>query len=336
MTHRTPPSVLFVLSVLAFWPSSACAWNPAGHMAIASVAYDALPQARREDLVALLKQHPRFQEDFAAAMPKGLEPDAQDHWIFERASVWPDLTKTLTGDDLAKFNRPVWHYIDLPVFLDEKAEREVHPQFELDYRKAKAEPLMNAVQALHKNLDALNDASLPAPQKAVALCWVLHLAADLHDPVHGAALFSAGRFRQLPAGDRGGNEIHVRENEGLLKDFKTPNLHALWDCMLGIDDSPAGVAKLAGELKATDERAGGAKQQTDFIDWAQESNAAAKRFVYTPAVLAHVAAGEAEPRKPLPDFQITDEYMKSARPVARRLAAVGATRTAAILAPPAK
>ena len=301
-------------------------------MAIASVAYDALPVERRQALVSILKQHPRFAEDFAAAMPKGLEPEQQDRWIFERASLWPDLTKTFTGDDLAKFNRPIWHYLDLPVFLDAKAEQAVHPQFEFDYHKARAEPLMNAVQALNKNLAELNDAATPAPQKAVALCWVLHLAADLHDPVHGAALFSAERFKQLPAGDRGGNEIHVHENEGLLKDFKTPNLHALWDCMLGIDDSTQGVARLAGELKALQDPVARSREQLDPLSWARESNAAAKQSVYTPEVLAHVAAGEAEPRKPLPDFQISDAYLKSARPVARRLAATGAARTAAILA----
>jgi len=302
-------------------------------MAIASIAYDQLAPERRATLVALLKEHPRFEQDFAAAMPRDLEPEQRDRWIFMRASVWPDLTKMFTGPDLAAFNRPIWHYIDLPVFLDEKAKEAVHPKFELDYHAAKNELLMNAVQALQKNLDDMNEPTVPGPRKAVALCWVLHLAADLHLPVHGAALFSARRFSQLPAGDRGGNDIRVREKEGLLASFKTPNLHALWACILGIDESYPAVMQVAAAVKEENRLSSPAGQQ-DPAAWARESNELAKQYVYTPEILALVAAGEAAPRVPLPVFEITDDYLKAARPQARRRAATAANRTAVLLGAP--
>ena len=172
---------------------------------------------------------------------------------------------------------------------------------------------MNAVQALNKNLDQLNDPATPNPQKAVALCWVLHLAGDLHQPLHGAALFSTARFRQLPAGDRGGNEIHVHEKEGLLASFKTPNLHALWDCALGIDETYAGIMSVADSLKT--EKPDGLTN-LDPAAWTQESNDVAKKVVYTPEILALVRTGEAAPRDPLPVFEITDDYLKTARAAA--------------------
>jgi hypothetical protein len=311
--------------------SSAWAWNPAGHMSIASVAYDELTPARRAALVALLKQHPRFDPDFASAMPPGLSPEQQNHWIFMRAAVWPDLARNFTGTDLATYSRPIWHYLDIPVFLDEKAQQSVHPHYELDYHKATVEPTMNAVQAIHKNLDDLNNPATPIPAKAVALCWVLHLAGDLHQPLHGAALFSAVRFRQLPAGDRGGNEIHVHEREGLLASFKTPNLHALWDCILGLDDSYPAVLSLAEKLKSQRQFVQSDRQKLEPADWAQESNAVAKQSAYTSEILALVTAGEADARQPLPIFEITDEYMKSARAVALRRAEVAGLRTATLL-----
>ncbi len=329
MTHRcTRFTVLLLISLLT---SRALAWNPTGHMAIASVAYDRLSPERRAALVEILKSHPRFEQDFQGAMPKDVPGDQRERWIFMRAAIWPDVARSFTGEDLAKYHRPIWHYLDIPVFLDEKAEQTIHPQFELDYRKAKVEATMNAVQALNKALADLNDDSKPRADRAVALCWVLHLAGDLHQPLHGAALFSVGRFRQLPAGDRGGNEIHVHEKEGLLASFRTPNLHALWDCALGIDESWARVMAVAESLKSEAGKSDASRSTLDPAEWARESNEVAKRVVYTPDVLALVRAGEATPKAPLPVFEITDDYMKTARTAAKARGGAAAVRTAATL-----
>jgi hypothetical protein len=126
----------------ALWMTAAqaLAWNPAGHMAIASIAYDRLPAERRDALVAALRKHPRFQQDFAAAMPAGLDSRGQDRWLFMRASVWPDLARSFPEPDREAYNRPGWHYIDFPIYLDDKARQQVHvPEYELDYRKGATE-----------------------------------------------------------------------------------------------------------------------------------------------------------------------------------------------------
>jgi hypothetical protein len=327
------PAVLSGFLLISLLTSTALAWNPTGHMAIASVAYDRLSADRRAALVGILKSHPRFSQDFRDAMPKDVPADQQDRWILMRAAIWPDVARAFTGEDLAKYHRPIWHYLDIPVYLDDKAKEAIHPQYDLDYHKAKVEATMNAVQALNKNLDVLNDPAAPAPQKAVALCWVLHLAGDLHQPLHGAALFSTQRFYQLPAGDRGGNEIHVHEKEGLLASFKTPNLHALWDCALGIDETWSSIMSVASSLQSESSKLDSARSSLDPGAWAQESNAVAKQVVYTPDVLALVRAGEATPKSPLPVFEITDDYLKTARATAKERGAAAAIRSAAILEP---
>ena len=333
---------LFVMSVvcsLLMGAGRALAWNPAGHMAIASIAYDRLSDARRAELVQILRKHSRFKEDFAAAIPEGLDAGQQERWLFMRASIWPDLARSFPEPDRDTYNRPGWHYIDFPVYLDEKAREQIHvPEYQLDYHKAETEGGMNVVQALNKAVFDLNDSAKPQAARAVALCWVLHLASDVHQPLHGAALFSAGRFRGIPIGDKGGNDIPVHEAEGILSTYRTPNMHGLWDCILWLDDSYAGVAALASKLKSTwpeselEEQA----KQMDVAQWARESNAAAAECVYTAEVRAVVEAGENTPHAPLKAVEITADYLKAARPVAAHRAAIGAARTAKLLDTPAK
>jgi hypothetical protein len=326
----------FVVLLLAtfLFPPAALAWNPAGHMAIASIAYDQLTPARRQALVTLLHEHPRFGQDFKSSMPTDLTSEQQDRWIFMRASLWPDITRSIQGPDQQVYNRPAWHYVDLPVYLDEKAREKIHvPPFEFDYHKATSELSMNVVQALKKAVDDLNNPATPRSRQAVALCWVLHLASDIHQPLHGAALFSAERFRGIPIGDRGGNDIHVKENEGLLATSNNPNLHALWDNILGTDDSYDAVMKLAQQLTTEHPMSSLSTQlsHTAPEDWARESNDAARKVVYTPEIRAVVEAGEAQPHKPLAVVEITDDYLKAGRPVAQTRAALAAYRTAALL-----
>jgi len=60
-----------------------------------------------------------------------------------------------------------------------------------------------------------------AQQRAVALCWLLHLAGDAHQPLHAISYFS-GRY---PKGDKGGNLQYVRPDA----QGRPVNLHSLWD-----------------------------------------------------------------------------------------------------------
>ena len=64
-------------------------------------------------------------------------------------------------------------------------------------------------------------AGVPDSQRAIYICWLNHLIADLHQPLHSTSLFSR---ISLPRGDRGGNFIPVQDDS---------TLHVYWDRLLG-------------------------------------------------------------------------------------------------------
>ena len=128
MFRSLPLAAFLSVSIVA---SPALAWHEVGHMLTMLVAYKQLspgdsPSPAVKKLVAILKHHPRFQEDFAGSMPKGLGEDGEARWLLCRASVWPDMVR---GDhenrpsyppEPAKqgsYHRGIWHYIDIPLVI---------------------------------------------------------------------------------------------------------------------------------------------------------------------------------------------------------------------------
>jgi hypothetical protein len=57
------------------------------------------------------------------------------------------------------------------------------------------------LQELPRRQEEVRDPATEAVKRAIALCWVLHLVGDIHQPLHAAALFSKDSLK----GDRGGN-----------------------------------------------------------------------------------------------------------------------------------
>src|SRR5262249_7972913 len=71
---------------------------------------------------------------------------------------------------------------------------------------------------------AIVKSNASAGEKAIALCWLMHLVGDAHQPLHAVSLFTI----EYPQGDRGGNRIFIRARPGggILK------LHELWDGLI--------------------------------------------------------------------------------------------------------
>lgn len=77
------------------------------------------------------------------------------------------------------------------------------------------------------------DTSSSSETRLVALKFVIHMAGDLHQPLHVAS-----------EGDRGGNDIHVKydfksagaEAKGSRKGSREGNLHAIWDAAIVVQD----------------------------------------------------------------------------------------------------
>ena len=97
---------------LLLFASPAFAWNSVGHKTVAEIAWRRLDPKLRQSIVDTLRRHPRFDNDFATRS-QGDDKATQDHWIFQQAATWPDEIRKNK-----EYDRPSWHYIDLPMFLD--------------------------------------------------------------------------------------------------------------------------------------------------------------------------------------------------------------------------
>ena len=112
--------------------------------------------------------------------------------------------------------------------------------------------------------------------KALHLSWVFHQVGDIHQRLHAVARFS----KALPEGDRGGNEVHIPNPRG--QGERRNNLHAYWDDLLGTDQNPAAIEKLAEELVKEYPQAGFVNElaKTNIRDWAEESVQISLKTVY--------------------------------------------------------
>lgn len=303
--RRRRPRFALLWAVAALGVASpAAGWNDAGHMQIALLAYDELPSATRAALGELLEAHPRFRDDFLPAVPPGLKaPEARARWLFAFAATWPDAAR-----GQPEFEHGTWHYVNLPLELRGEAlagcgqarrelrasERRV-AQIDAE-RRARGEPGIPSGDsirlALPGNLRTLANAAAPRPERALALSWLLHLVGDAHQPLHAVALFTPQRFR---AGDRGGNDILVRERG---------SLHRVWDGLLGDDASPPALEAALAELRRDRARWRAARataRDSSVERWIDEGCELARRSVYVPAVLSAVARFERERRSRPPE-----------------------------------
>jgi hypothetical protein len=153
------------------------------------------------------------------------------------------------------------------------------------YDQARDCPRRNCmVEALRWFLTAAADKNAPVIARRIALRYVAHLVGDVHQPLH------AGR-----AADSGGTTIAVSYRG------QTTNLHFFWDSNL-VEMEEANEDELAERLNAdlSDEERR-RWQAGDSTTWTNESLMLVRAYAYTAG-----AGGE-----------LSDDYVKNARPVVR-------------------
>jgi hypothetical protein len=246
------------------------AWDAGGHELVATMAYTRLnPKARKA------------VTDLAREM---INPD-QAYDAITLACWMDDLKKNTAMPCHGMFLG--WHYIDIgidpgdpqPSFVPGD-DNEVHG---------------NVVQALKRAVVVLQGGTDPyIPTKAMACAMVMHLVGDIHQPLHCATKYfiSGGQLHQ----DKGGNKEEVLN--GPPGEWEKFNLHAFWDsawrasfdeaggCVVldpgyqeqGVHE-PQNVRPLAEALERQPP-APGVDLRTDIGQWARESNAIARDFVY--------------------------------------------------------
>jgi hypothetical protein len=259
-------SVFWVLGVTP--PGSALAWNDTGHQVVASIAWDHLRESTRQTVVTLMAQS--TNERLTALLSPDSRPLAvRQREFFVRASTWADLIRGAEDD------RPTWHHRSF--FWKQVNGQAVDlPDIEVNEQ--------NVIERLAAIEGLLREGSRPVPERAMFTAWLLHLAGDIHQPLHCASRVTA----QEPAGDRGANLFLL----DLRPDGERNKLHAYWDGMLDHafprgpeEGSSAYLRRLANTAKTAHPRntMSTMLKLGKFEDWARESLAAAKN-AYPPSL----------------------------------------------------
>jgi hypothetical protein len=114
----------------------------------------------------------------------------------------------------------------------------------------------------------------------------MHVAGDIHQPLHTSTLYSAA----YPQGDAGGSKQFVRDPESNT----VVSLHWYWDDRVNKNADASAIHSLAGDLEKRFPR-GGMRElsaERDFAKWAAESHALAAERAY-PAGLKTAMANDA-------------------------------------------
>ena len=281
MSARKPSSPVLMMLVAAWsLTSPAGAWTRPGHMVTAAIAFhdlEATDPAIVDHVARLLDSHPdRAPFEVAEDRSEGRERALR---LMMECARWPDDARETAYD------QPSWHVELAPVVRAEDPPTAMP-----------AEGIaMDGMEAFALNARVMaNPAATPA-QRAVALCWVMHLAGDVHQPLHTAQLFSSA----WPHGDRAGSlQFVIDPLTG-----RPETLHWFWDDSVHRSGDFASVLARAAQLEALHPRAaslGGAApaRAADYGAWADESRALARAFVYADGPVGGLSAGEARTLSP--------------------------------------
>ncbi len=152
-----------------------------------------------------------------------------------QASTWADEIKSDRKWDFAS----PWHYVNL-----DDGET---------YASAPKNPAGDVIEAIRRLRKVLEDPSQPRQKRAEALRFLIHLVADIHQPLH------VGR-----RSDRGGNDVKV------FWFGRETNIHAVWDSSM-IDHWDLSYTELASFLKMPTEAERKRWRKDGVMDWARES-----------------------------------------------------------------
>jgi hypothetical protein len=315
------------LVAAAIGPPAARAWNETGHKAVALIACFELEPGQKMAMAELLKNHPhtkiqteqglavarkQFTGDnfFTAGLPDGV---SEADWVIVRAATWPDFVRPPKFSPLSPVEiaaHEIFKYHRGPHHFDNKA-------FVLEgFKGATPANEGKIFEALDKAGSDLRDSSVSKADKAIALCWLLHLIGDLHQPLHCTMLVS----NQFPNGDQGGNKMLIGST----------NLHSFWDELLGRAGIPfAHLNDLAVTIHRAPQWQRGALNElrsTTYQAWAAESVDLAKAVAYDNGKLK-VATSDHQHDDGAQDIQpFPADYRKEALPIVQRRVALAGLR----------
>ena len=197
---------LIALLFLLF-PSLAEAWNAAGHRLVAAIAWQQLSPPSRDFVTQALRRHPDHERWVRKA--RSAEPAK----IFVEAATWPD---DIRNDPRFHDGREDDASPRLPGFPDSARHKNWH-YVDVDDR---GKPARGEVDRQIDRLGRLLRSTTKIGEISHALPWLIHLVADIHQPLH------VGR-----ADDEGGTLVEI-ENP-FNKRLPFSSLHIYWDDLPG-------------------------------------------------------------------------------------------------------
>ena len=202
--------ILAAALLAAVWPATAWAWGGEGHRIVAAVAQSQLSPAARVAVGRLL----------------ALESGA----TLEGVSTWADEARSPTTAR--------WHYVNI--------DRQAACRYVAERDCPGGQCVVEAI----RRQSAILSSAASAEARLQALKFVVHLVADVHQPLHAGY-----------ADDRGGNQYQVQAFG------RGTNLHAVWDSGL-IEAWPEGTRALRDSAGRIGAAAGVAIEPER---WAEES-----------------------------------------------------------------
>lgn len=222
----------------------AMAWGDLGHKVTALIAYQHLEPKARTRLDALL-----------ASDPDGLTaPDFADR------ATWADRYRTSHRETAA------WHFVDIEIDNPDLASACFGFPKLAPGQPASAGPAQDCVVNKIEEFEReLADPATAAPERLLALKFLIHFVGDLHQPLHAA-----------DHDDRGGNCVALSPSP----DGRDANLHAYWDvgAVQALGASPEAIASQLDAAITPAEAA--AWRKGDPGAWAMDSFSIARKDAY--------------------------------------------------------
>jgi hypothetical protein len=292
---------------------AAFAWDDAGHKITTQIAWQNMTPAARERAVALLSSAPENSHILMLMPTDSRALAVRQEQMFVAASTWSDLVRS-ERFPLRKqtYDKPTWHYTN--IFW-----RQVNGKPEIvSELKPENENVVERLFALEK---IVRDTQLPNSERGIALAWILHLAGDIHQPLHTSA-----RVTDLePKGDQGGNLFLLSPADAPRE--QRDNLHRLWDSIVSrrfarenaLECDSDYIPRLAARitLKHPTKKFAGQLNSAKYDEWAQEGFKLASEELYP----ANLKRGEAP----------AENYQKRASEISEERLALAGYRMAELL-----
>jgi len=288
----------FAILLFLFICTATHAWNARGHMIVAAIAYQELTKENQESITDILIHHPEYERKWKIDYQEVKDDVKLGLYLFIKASIWSDNIRS-NKHPHNHLNVSKWHYMNYELRFPYKGDLIVSDQ-------------ENVLDAIDLNLKIFNGSEAPIDQKAIALCWLIHLVGDIHQPLHTVSLFS----EQFPKGDRGGNSFWIKP-KGAVK------LHSYWDGLLGRSKDPRGILNEVTVITATYKK-DRSSIVLDPVVWSKESFKLAIEKVYLNGALK----GSSDKENAL---SVPENYGKESKKVGEQQVALAGYRLAELM-----